>query len=158
MMKTPRLMFEKYLRSQQLKLTPQRRLILEKVMARRDHFEADELVAAFQHKGERLSRATIYRTLPLLVKCGLIREVQFGDNHAHYEHALRDGHHDHLICIECGRVVEFYDESIERLQDGVCRDCDFQPVSHSLEIRGYCSRCRKGNRRLLRIRRSAEKD
>ena len=157
MMNTPRAMFERYLRSQHLKLTPQRRLILDKVMARRDHFEADELVATLKRRGERLSRATIYRTLPLLVKCGLIREVQFGEGRAHYEHAFRDGHHDHLICIECGRVVEFYDGSIERLQGGVCKSHDFQPLSHSLEIRGYCSRCRQKHTPPLRISRNEVK-
>ena len=135
--------FERYLRSQGLKFTSQRRLILNKVLTKHDHFEADDLYMAFRGEGKRLSRATVYRTLPLLVKSGLIRKVQFGENHAHYEHTMGHRHHDHLICVTCGRVVEFFDESIEHLQDNVCAKHDFQARSHSLEIKGYCSQCRK---------------
>lgn len=135
--------FEKYLRTQGLKFTPQRKLILKKVFAKHDHFEADDLVMDFRLEGKKLSRATVYRTLPLLVQCGLIREVQFGDNHAHYEHTLGHKHHDHLICIRCGKVVEFCDDSIEKLQENVCVKHSFQAESHSLEIKGYCHQCRK---------------
>ena len=135
--------FERYLSSQGLKFTSQRRLILNKVLTKHDHFEADDLFMAFRREGKRLSRATVYRTLPLLVKSGLIREVQFGENHAHYEHAMGHRHHDHLICVTCGKVVEFCDESIEHMQDNVCAKHDFKAHSHSLEIKGYCNQCRK---------------
>ena len=126
--------FKTYLRSKGLKFTPQRRLILGKVFTTHDHFEADDLVMAFRREGKRLSRASIYRTLPLLVRSGLIREVQFGENHAHYEHTLGHEHHDHLICVRCGKVVEFCEESIEELQDTVCEKHGFRAQSHSLEI------------------------
>ena len=134
--------FGKYLRSRGLKFTPQRKLILKKVFTTHDHFEADDLIMAFKKEGRGLSRATVYRTLPLLVESGLIREVQLGENHAHYEHTLGHEHHDHLICVKCGHVVEFCDHSIEMLQNTVCEKHGFQPHSHNLEIKGYCSRCR----------------
>lgn len=134
--------FENYLRTQGLKFTPQRRLILKKVFTTHHHFEADDLYIAFREERIRLSRATIYRTIPLLVKSGLIREVELGENHAHYEHTWGHGHHDHLICVRCGEVVEFCDDSIERLQNNVCSKHGFQAQSHNLEIKGYCSTCR----------------
>lgn len=142
-MSTEEQIFRRYLHSQGLKFTPQRKLIMEQVFTTHDHFEADDLVSAFGKKGGKLSRATIYRTLPLLVKSGLIREVQFGENHAHYEHTLGHKHHDHLICVQCGKVVEFFDESIEQLQNDVCEKHGFQVQAHNLEIKGYCSQCRK---------------
>jgi Fur family ferric uptake transcriptional regulator len=133
--------FERYLHSRGLKFTVQRRLILRRVFALHDHFEADDLATNFRLEGKKLSRATVYRTLPLLVQCGLIREVQFGENHAHYEHTMGHKHHDHLICIKCGQVVEFYDESIEQLQEDVCTRHGFQTEFHNLEIKGYCNQC-----------------
>ncbi|MFQ6093597.1 MAG: Fur family transcriptional regulator [bacterium] len=134
--------FEEYLRSQGLKFTPQRRLILEKAFATHSHFEADDLLVAFRRGGNRISRATIYRTLPLLVKSGLIREVLFGENHAHYEHIWGHEHHDHLVCLKCGRIIEFCDRAIENLQDKVCAEHSFEAQSHKFEISGYCSQCR----------------
>jgi Fur family ferric uptake transcriptional regulator len=131
------------LHSHGLKFTPQRRSILKKVFTNRGHFEADDLCMAFRAEGKRLSRATVYRTLPLLVKSGLIREVEFGENCAHYELTMGHRHHDHLICVKCGAVIEFYDELIEQLQNNMCAKHDFQAQSHSLEIKGYCSECRK---------------
>lgn len=142
-MNTAERTFERYLRSQGLKFTVQRKLILRKVFAMHDHFEADDLATEFRLEGKKLSRATVYRTLPLLVQCGLIREVQFGENHAHYEPTMGHQHHDHLICVTCGKVVEFCDDSIEQLQDDVCAKHGFQLESHSLEIKGYCNHCWK---------------
>ena len=135
--------FERYLHSQGLKFTPQRKLILEKIFATHNHFEAHDLVSVFNAEGKKLSRATVYRTLPLLVGSGLIREVQFGDHHAHYEHTSEHKHHDHMICIHCGEVIEFYDESIESLQNDICAKHSFDAQSHNLEIKGYCSRCQE---------------
>ena len=134
--------FEKYLRSKGLKFTAQRRWILKKVITKHDHFEADDLVTDFRREGRRLSRATVYRTLPLLVESGLIREVEFGEVRAHYEPTMGHKHHDHLICIKCGNVIEFRDDAIEKLQNDVCRKHGFQVQSHNLEIKGYCSKCR----------------
>jgi len=133
--------FQEYLRSQGLRFTPQRREIVAKVFATPDHFEADDLVLACRRERKPISRATIYRTLPLLVQSGLIREVLFGENQTHYEHIRDNEHHDHLVCVKCGKVFEFCDASIERLQKEVCAQYGFHPHTHSLEIKGYCSRC-----------------
>jgi Fur family ferric uptake transcriptional regulator len=142
-MRPEELLFEKYLHARGLKFTPQRRLILGKVLSTKDHFEANALLSAFDREGTKLSRATVYRTLPLLVKSGLIREVQFGEQQTHYEHTLGQQHHDHMICMRCGKVVEFYDGSIEKLQERVCTKYRFHAKSHALEIKGYCAECRE---------------
>ena len=131
-----------YLRPKGLKFTPERQLILKEVFSTHRHFEVDDLFVRIRRRDKRISRSTLYRTLRLLVECGLLREVLFGERHSHYEHVLGHEHHDHLLCLRCGRVIEFSNGSIENLQERVCREHEFQPRGHQLQIRGYCRKCR----------------
>ncbi|HID96351.1 MAG TPA: transcriptional repressor [Candidatus Latescibacteria bacterium] len=133
--------FEKYLRLCGLRFTPERRLILREAFSIHDHFEVDDLFVRLHQKDCRISRATIYRTLDLLVKSGLLREVISGERHSHYEHILGHRHHDHLLCLKCGKVIEFSNNRIEELQKRVCEDYGFKPENHRLQIIGYCNRC-----------------
>ena len=94
--------------------TPEREAILGQVFATHEHFEADDLLLRLKKKNIRISRATIYRTLELLVKSRLVRKVTFGENHTHYEHTFGHKHHDHLICVKCGNVLEFTNPNIEQ--------------------------------------------
>lgn len=135
--------FKHYLEEEGLKFTPERELILQEVFSIHDHFEADDLIIGLRSKGRRVSRASVYRTLPLLVKSGLLRDVYSAEKHSHYEHTFGHGHHDHLICSECGRLIEFHDDKLEALQERVCSKFDFSPATHKLEIVGVCSDCRK---------------
>ncbi len=133
--------FEKFLRSRQLKLTTERHELLEEVFAQGQHFDADQLHIILKQKGKAISRATVYRTLDLLVQCGLVRKSSFGDQHAHYEAVRSDEHHDHLICINCHGIIEFFRPDLENLQDAICTEHDFRPLHHSLQIFGLCKVC-----------------
>jgi Fur family ferric uptake transcriptional regulator len=133
--------FRDYIQSRGLKFTPEREAILKHVFENRGHFEAEELLIDMRKNRKRVSKATIYRTLALLVKSGLLREVIFGEKHAHYEHVYGCNHHEHLVCIKCGKIIEFSDEEIEKFQDEVCVKNKFKPESHRFQITGYCEDC-----------------
>ncbi len=135
--------FQKYLASENLKLTPQRVAILDTIFAAHGHFDADDLFFALRKDGKRISKATVYRTLELLIGAGLIRQLDFGKGHRAFELVFGRSHHDHLICTSCGKVVEFDDPTIQELQARVCRRLSFRPESHSLRILGRCASCRK---------------
>jgi Fur family ferric uptake transcriptional regulator len=132
-----------YFRKNGLKLTQGRTTILESVDACEGHFDADELYDILKRAGAKVSRATVYRTLPLLVKTGVIKETVRSGDRSRYEHSFGHSHHDHLECISCGKIVEFKVDEIERLQDRLCRRNGFKAVDHQLFIRGYCSACAK---------------
>ena len=134
--------FKVYLKRRRLKFTPERRTILEGVLALHRHFDVDQLYEKLRKQGRHLSRATIYRTLPLLVKSNLIRETLGSQEKGSYEHVFGHEHHDHLLCIKCGKVIEFKEEEIENLQKRVCNKYGFKALEHKLGIEGYCKNCR----------------
>jgi Fur family ferric uptake transcriptional regulator len=133
--------FAEYLSSKGLKFTLQRRLVLEEVFSRHGHFEVDDIVLGLKQKGKKVSRASVYRTLPLLTQSGLLREVHSNEKHSHYEHVFGHNHHDHLICVKCGRIFEVEDSQLEEMQDIICNRLSFKPISHKLEITGLCKEC-----------------
>ena len=135
--------FKEYLTSKKLKFTAERQAILDRVFENHNHFEADELLVDLRLNDMKISKATIYRTLALLVKSGLLREVIFGERHAHYEHVYGHEHHDHLVCNNCGKIIEFTEHRIEKLQDEVCKKNKFMAESHRLQIQGLCEDCCK---------------
>ncbi len=135
--------FRDFLKEEGMKTTRERKLILEEVFRNHHHFEAEDIVSSLRKQGKRVSRASVYRTLPLLVSSGLLREVNFGERHGHYEHVLGHTHHDHLICTECGEAIEFSDPTIEKLQQEVCEKYSFKAHTHELRIMGLCSKCAK---------------
>ena len=140
--------FTEYLRAKGLKNTSERLEVLRAIFARESHFAIEDIVQALQRRGHAVSRATIYRTLSLLAESGLIREAVRGSGFTHYEHVHEAEHHDHLLCVHCGAVVEFVSPEIERLQEEVCRKYGFTALSHAHQINGLCARCRgKGVRR-----------
>ncbi|MBI4824096.1 MAG: transcriptional repressor [Nitrospirae bacterium] len=132
--------FREYLKSKGLRLTEERRVIFKEVSLRKGHFDPDELYIDMRRKGIKPSKASVYRTLPLLVSVGLIEQVQKTDKHTHYERI--SGHHDHMFCISCGHVIEFYSKPLERLQEKLCKVEGFQSISHTLEIKGRCNKCK----------------
>lgn len=133
--------FRERLKSEGFKWTPQREEVLKAALSLGGHFNADELVYRMRKMGSRVSRATIYRTLPILVKVGFIKEVIHGEKHLHYEPARGDRGHYHLICIRCGRIIEFDDDTLREAQERICGRMHFyaQKVLH--EIYGLCERC-----------------
>jgi Fur family transcriptional regulator, ferric uptake regulator len=138
--------FRSFLKEHGLAFTAARRAILRGIGAAEGHFDAAELHDVLKRVGERLSAATVYRTLPLFVQSGIIRETLRAEGRSRYEHAWGHDHHDHLECLGCGKVVEFKDDDLERLQENVCRRHGFSPVEHRLGIRGWCAECRRRGR------------
>jgi len=134
--------FEQHLKSRGLKLTPERTRIFKAVSAMNSHFEPEDVLMRLQGQKKRVSRASVYRTLPLLLECGLIKEAIYKDRKTRYERTFGRNHHDHMVCEECGAIIEFVSEKIERLQAELCRERDFEASSHTLEIRGRCRVCR----------------
>ncbi len=133
--------FRKFLRSRGLKCTPERQIVLEEVFTSHDHFEAEDLLFRIRRHNRRVSKGTIYRTLELLVESGLVRKVAFVDKHTHYEYVYGHGHHEHLICLGCGQVIEFYQELLESSLAQVCKQNNFSSKSHKVEVLGYCQQC-----------------
>lgn len=138
----PKPSFIQYLKEKGLKRTSERDRILEEIFATEGHFEADELTYSLRQKGEKISRATVYRTLPLLVKAGLIKEVIHGEKHQHYEHVHDGERHDHLICLLCGKIIEFEEPSLRKMENQICQQNGFTPKKILFEIFGYCRECR----------------
>ena len=93
--------------------------------------------------GTKVSKATVYNTLQLLEECGLVAKYRFAENTSRYEKAFGRPHHHHLICLECGDIIEFVNERLERIQDEVCGEKSFTPQSYTLQIFGTCARCRR---------------
>ncbi len=135
--------FQGFLRDQGLKLTSERIGLLREIFATHYHFEADELLSRMKEKDVKISRATVYRTLELLVKSGMVRRVHLGEDHYHYERVSGDSHHDHLICTTCGGVIEFHDDALEKRQLEICEKKKFTPTFHNLQILGVCEKCRR---------------
>lgn len=135
--------FQHFLAAQGLKLTNERAALVREIFSTHYHFEAEELLFKMREKGVKISRATVYRTLELLVKSGMVRRVHLGEDHYHYEYVSGNSHHDHLICITCGSVIEFNDPRLEMRQREICERKKFTPTFHNLQILGICDTCRR---------------
>jgi Fur family ferric uptake transcriptional regulator len=134
--------FRAYLTKKGLKSTRQRDIIAEKFFSHTGHVSIEELLGLARQDYPRLGYATVYRTLKLLTECGLAAERRFGEGQTMYEAAGDLEHHDHLICIECGHVLEFHNEAIEREQERVARSFGFTVIRHRHELYGLCPRAR----------------
>jgi Fur family ferric uptake transcriptional regulator len=126
-----------------LRRTPQREKILEVFLSTERHVTAEELHKLVKKRLEGIGYVTVYRTMRILVEAGLCDEIDFGDGLTRFEHKYGHEHHDHLICMKCGRFIEVIDPKIERLQEKMAKERGFTPMAHKLEIFGYCRRCLK---------------
>jgi Fur family ferric uptake transcriptional regulator len=136
-------LFSRYLREQGLPITQQREAVAQVVFSSTGHLSVEEIEQRLRQGEERIGKATIYRTLDLLVKSKLVEEHDFGEGFKRYEHRLsRQPVHEHLICLECGTVIEFRSEEVERIEQRVLEDHGFEPSRHRLEIYGLCRDCR----------------
>ena len=138
-----RRVFDDFLRKKGLKVTRERTALFDEIFSTHRHFDAEDLVIRMRDRGTKVSRATIYRTLELLHECGLVGRVRLNEEKYRYERLRKGEHHDHLVCSSCGKVIEFIDAAIEKRQEAVCKEYDFAATSHSHQIRGICSTCRK---------------
>ena len=132
-----------FIRRKGLRRTSQRDTIVMAAFSKDEHFTADELFERARKLDQETSRATVYRTLSLLVEADLLREIDLGDNQTTYDpNFLEKPSHNHLVCIDCGRVVEFEDSHLDLLNDCVTRRLGYKPVRQSIKIEATCEQLR----------------
>lgn len=136
-----------------LKLTRPREVIVKKILSAKagEHFTADQLWEELRKKHKRVSKATVYRTLNLLVGKKVVEEHDFGKEEKYYERLLERPHHDHLICIHCGRIIEFENLDVECLQEKIAQEHGFNIAYHSHKLFGACSHCHQQKKVVSRI-------
>jgi len=135
--------FLKHIQKSGLKRTAQRDLILDIFLRTEEHLSSEDLYRLVKQNDASVGQTTVYRTLKLLTEAGLAREVRFGDGITHYEHNYKHEHHDHMICSECGRIIEFFSAELEAIQDAMAAKHRFQVTQHLLRIIGVCASCRR---------------
>lgn len=140
--------FHEHIQKKGLRKTAQRELILEVFLSTEDHLSSEDLYWLVQKEDPNVGQTTVYRTLKLLTDAGLAREVRLGDGRTYYEHHFDHDHHDHMICTECGKVIEFFSAEIEELQDEMADKFNFKPTHHSLRILGICDECQQAEKNL----------
>jgi len=139
--------FQRFLQSKGLRYTRERQLVLRAIMRLEGHFSLPRLLKRLSKK-DHIHRATLYRMLPLLEEGQIIRRSHSGETGEwHYEHLIGHQHHDHLICIRCGKVIEFFSKKFESEQQRLCHKHGFQEMGHQFYIKGICPGCQKRRRR-----------
>ena len=143
MIQTVQTKFADFLHKNGLRCTPERNLIIKEAFSKKAHFEAPELLVQLRKNGANVSRATVYRTLQLLVDCNLLSAIKLGENHTHYEPQYGRHNHYHLICSQCGKVIEFSSTTIQNLRDELDDSFGFDISGKTIEITGICRECKK---------------
>lgn len=133
--------FDDFLNTKGLKRTRERQIVLDEIMSMDHHFDPEKLYRQLKSKSAKISRASVYRIINLLHESGLIEKVQHSEHSSHYEKIIGSSHHDHMICLKCQKIIEFYSPTIEVLQEEICSREGFKSSKHILEIYGYCMEC-----------------
>ncbi len=140
--------FEEFLQSRGMRVTQERRQIIEEVYRHHEHFDADTLLAQLQKSSSRrVSRPTVYRTLAALVEAGLLRKMTL-KGRAVYEHDYGYPQHDHLHCQKCDRLIEFRSDELNRIREAVAREHRFRVLGHRFIVSGICADCSRPKRRV----------
>ena len=134
-------LFRSFVTKKGLRNTPEREKILEEIFASPEHFDVDELYMSLHRKRSKVSKASIYRNIPLIMECGLIREAWHEDGHMHYEAVRGQDHHCHLRCVKCGKVIEFVAEDLKETEKRLSEAYRFKIIDRRLDFTGYCSDC-----------------
>jgi len=134
--------FREFIRKKGLRNTPERETIIKEIFAAHDHFDVDELYLRLKNKKKKISKPSIYRLMPYLLESGLIQEAYFEDGHFHYEHIYGHEHHCHLRCLKCGKIIEFQEKFLRKLEGKLAEKHDFLVKGHKLEVFGYCPKCK----------------
>ena len=138
--------FLRHLQKKGLKRTSQRDLILDVFLRTEQHLSNEDLYRLVKQEDPGVGQTTVYRTLKILSEAGLAREVRFGDGRTHYEHQYKHQHHDHMICSECGKIIEFFSAELEAIQDAMAAKHRFEITQHLLRIIGVCAECRRARK------------
>ncbi len=142
-MKKATQVFQEFMDIKNLKRSARRDRIVDIFLREEGHITPEELYIYARDEDPSIGLATVYRTLKLLCQSGLARELKFKDGIARYEHMYGHPHHDHLICLHCGKFIEVVDQKIEKLQTLLAEKHGFVIDSHTTDIYGYCSRCKR---------------
>ncbi|MFH1542519.1 MAG: Fur family transcriptional regulator [bacterium] len=135
--------FKALIKKKGMRYTKQREAVLKMFLDREGHVCADELYYALRRKYRHIGRATVYRTVKLLKQAKLAYQVNFTDRRRRFEHAFEHPHHDHFICQECGKVIEFFDRELEKRQELICKKFGFSGEDHEMKIFGLCKKCQR---------------
>ncbi|MFQ5951953.1 MAG: transcriptional repressor [Candidatus Omnitrophota bacterium] len=135
--------FIEFLKKKNLKLTKQREEILKIFLKTGRHLSVEDLYNTARKKDPKVGHATVFRTLKLLCEADIANEVRLGDKIVRFEPKMGHEHHDHLVCVKCGKLIEAMDPVIERLQEKLCKKYNFLPKNHRMEIFGLCKKCSK---------------
>ncbi|RKX23767.1 MAG: transcriptional repressor [Candidatus Zixiibacteriota bacterium] len=130
-----------FMRRKGLKTTKQRNVIIKTFLNSHSHCSTEDLYLKLRKKHPKIGYATVHRTLKLLVECGIAIEQNFRDGQTRFEPVREDSHHDHLVCVECGLIIEFSEPQIEQLQQEIAASYQFVIRNHRHELYGLCSRC-----------------
>lgn len=131
----------KYVQKYGLRRTAQRDLILEVFLKTEEHLSSEDLYDLVKREDQSIGHTTVYRTLKLLTEAGLAREVRFGDGRTHYEHHYNHEHHDHMICTDCNKIIEFFSPELEAMHDEIAAKYNFIVTQPSLRLMGLCEDC-----------------
>ena len=132
---------KKALKKEGLRYTHQRQAIWDELSASDEHRDAEEIYLALYNSGLKVSRATVYRTIDVLVKNNLVRKLDLGDGRARYENKMDTAHHDHLICVQCGKIEEFMDNVIENRQEVIVKNFGYRLIRHIHQLFVICDEC-----------------
>jgi Fur family transcriptional regulator, ferric uptake regulator len=135
--------FRNFLKAEKNRITPERFEVLDAALEYDGHFGADDLYILMKNSNSNVSRATVYKTLELLAQCDLLTKRHFGDNMTRYESGYKRQVHDHLICMDCGRIVEFTDPRIKKIPEEISDSLGFEFESYSFNIFGRCKDAKK---------------
>ena len=126
------------LHQKNLRYTPQRQEVWDEICATKEHRDAEDIYNSLRKRQTNVSRATVYRTIDILVKNNLVRRLDLGDGRSRFENKMGIAHHDHIVCLDCRKIVEFMNEKIEELQEQVAKEMGFEIVRHVHQLFGRC--------------------
>ncbi len=140
-MKSELEIFREFLKKKGMRYTPEREIIIKEIFSIHDHFDVDSLYISMRKKDARVSKASIYRLIPLLIEANLIEEVFFDKGQMYYEHIYGHEHHCHLRCVNCRKIQEFSDPRLKEIEQELADRFDYKILRHKLEVMGLCSKC-----------------